>query len=68
MPEPDAMPEPDPEAILSALLPATGIPMDPAWREAVAANLRVAASIARALQDFPLPDEVEPAPVFEPGR
>jgi hypothetical protein len=62
------MPEPDPEAILSALLPATGIPMDPAWREAVATNLRVAAGIARALQDFPLPDEVEPAPVFEPGR
>jgi hypothetical protein len=62
------MPEPDPEAIIAALLPATGIPMDPAWRAAVAANLRVAGAIAAALQALPLPDEVEPAPVFEPGR
>jgi hypothetical protein len=62
------MPEPDPEAIIAALLPATGIPMAPDWRAAVAANLRVAGAIAAALQSFPLPDAVEPAPVFEPGR
>lgn len=62
------MPEPDPEAIIAALLPATGIPIDPAWRPAIAANLRVAGAIAEALKSFPLPDEVEPAPVFEPGR
>ena len=58
----------DPEALMAALLPATGIPIDPAWRAAVAANLRVAAGIAANLQGFPLPDAVEPAPVFEPGR
>ena len=61
-------PPPDPEAILAALLPSTGIPMDPAWRAAVLANLRVAGAIAASLQAFPLPDAVEPAPVFEPGR
>jgi hypothetical protein len=65
MPDPT---QPDPEAIIAALLPATGIPMDPAWRAAVAQNLRVAGQIAAALQAFPLPDAVEPAPVFEPGR
>lgn len=59
---------PDPEALIDALLPSTGIPLDPAWRAAVAANLRVAGSIAAALQAFPLADSVEPAPVFEPGR
>lgn len=64
---PDPTP-PDPDALLDALLPATGIPMEPAWRDAVLANLRVAGAIATALQRFPLPDTVEPAPVFEPGR
>jgi hypothetical protein len=59
---------PDPEALMAALLPATGIPADPAWQAAIAANLRVAAGIAASLQGFPLPDDVEPAPVFEPGR
>lgn len=65
MPEPTP---PDPEALIAALLPASGIPLDPAWRAAVAANLRVAGAIAATLQGFPLPDPVEPAPVFEPGR
>jgi hypothetical protein len=64
---PDPTP-PDPEALIAALLPASGIPLDPAWRAAVAANLRVAGAIAAALQGVPLPDAVEPAPVFEPGR
>ena len=59
---------PDPEALMAALLPATGIPLDPAWRASVVANLRVAAGIAANLQRFPLADTVEAAPVFEPGR
>ncbi len=61
-------PMPDPDALIDALLPSIGIPMDPTWRPAVTANLRVAAAIAKALQEMPLPDAVEPAPVFEPGR
>ncbi len=56
------MPQPDPEAIIAALLPATGISVDPAWRPAIAANLRIASAIAEALKSFPLPDEVEPRP------
>ncbi|GGJ07908.1 AtzG-like protein [Neoroseomonas lacus] len=64
---PDATP-PNPDAVIDALLPATGIPLDPAWRAAVAANLAVAGAIAAALQSFPLPDALEPAAVFEPGR
>ena len=38
---PDPTP-PNPDALIDALLPATGIPLDPAWRAAVAANLAVA--------------------------
>jgi hypothetical protein len=64
---PDPAP-PDPDALIDALLPATGIPLDPTWRAAVVANLRVAGAIAASLQAFPLPDALEPAPVFEPGR
>jgi hypothetical protein len=64
---PDPAP-PDPERLIDALLPATGIPLDPAWRAAVMANLRVAGAIAVTLQSLPLPDVTEPAPVFEPGR
>jgi hypothetical protein len=71
IPEPAAMPDPalpDPEALLAALLPATGILPDPAWQPAIVANLRVAAAIALALQGLALPETTEPAPVFEPGR
>lgn len=64
---PDPTP-PNPDALIDALLPATGIPLDPAWRAAVAANLAVAGAIAASLQSFPLPDALEPATVFEPGR
>ncbi len=64
---PDPTP-PNPDALIDALLPATGIPLDPAWRAAVAANLAVAGTIAASLQCFPLPDALEPATVFEPGR
>jgi hypothetical protein len=64
---PDPTP-PDPAALVDAMLPATGIAMDPAWRAAVIANLAVAGAIATSLQSFPLPEAVEPAPVFEPGR
>lgn len=59
---------PDPDALIDALLPATGIPIDPAWRAAIAANLRLAAGIAAALQGFDLPEATEPAAIFEPGR
>lgn len=64
---PDPTP-PNPDALIDALLPATGIPLDPAWRAAVAASLAVAGTIAASLQSFPLPDALEPATVFEPGR
>jgi hypothetical protein len=66
-------PMPDPSAslddetagrVVDALAPMLGLPVDPAWRAAVIANLKATANAARLVEDFSLPDELEPAPVF----
>jgi hypothetical protein len=43
---------------------ALALPIDPAWKPAVRANLEVSLRIARLVDEFPLPDETEPASVF----
>lgn len=43
---------------------ALGLPIDPAHRDGVAANLARTAGIVSPLLAFDLPDDVEPAPVF----
>jgi hypothetical protein len=40
------------------------LPVEPAWRPAVKANLEVTLRLAASFADFPLPDDAEPAPVF----
>ena len=40
------------------------LPLDDASRPAVRANLATIFSIAELVEAFPLPDEVEPAPIF----
>jgi hypothetical protein len=52
------------EAIIDAMAPLLGLSIEPAWRDAVAANLKVVANSARLVLEFPLEDELEPAPVF----
>jgi hypothetical protein len=44
---------------------ALALPLDPAWKPAVRANLDVSLKLARLVGDFPLPDDAEPAPVFK---
>lgn len=56
----------DAEAYLDAALAAMGLEIDPAWRQAVLANLARNAEIAKLFLDFPLDDGEEPAPVFVP--
>jgi Protein of unknown function (DUF4089) len=51
-------------ALADAMAPLLGIAIDPAWRGAVVANLKANAAAARLVGEFPLPDELEPAPVF----
>ena len=45
-----------------------GFALSAETREAVIANLRLSASIARQFLDIPLGPEDEQAPVFTPGR
>jgi hypothetical protein len=41
------------------------LPLDPAWLSAVKTNVEVTVRLARLIDEFPLPDEIEPAPVYE---
>jgi hypothetical protein len=41
-----------------------GLPLEPAWKPAVKANLEVNLRHAAAVGEVELPDEAEPAPVF----
>ncbi|MDP3694462.1 DUF4089 domain-containing protein [Bradyrhizobium sp.] len=43
---------------------ALSLPIEDAWRPAVKANLEVSLRLARLVDEFPLPDETEPASVF----
>ena len=40
------------------------LPIDPAWKGAIKANLEVSLRLARLVDEFKLPDEAEPASVF----
>ena len=52
------------DSYIDALTAALGLPIDPAWKPAVRANLEVSLKLARMVDEFPLPDETEPASVF----
>ena len=41
------------------------LPIDPAWIPAIRDNLEVTYRLAALVEGFALPDEAEPAPVFE---
>jgi hypothetical protein len=41
-----------------------GIPVCPEWQEAIRLHLAISLEYARAVADFALPDEADPAPVF----
>ena len=38
--------------------------IEPEWKASVRANLAVSLQMARKVEDFALPDEAEPAPIF----
>jgi hypothetical protein len=43
---------------------ALGLTLDPAWHDSVASNLRLILRHAALVEEFQLPDDAEPAPVF----
>jgi hypothetical protein len=53
------------DAYIDAAARALGVPIEPAWKPAVRANLEVTLRLAALVTEFALPDEAEPAPVFE---
>jgi hypothetical protein len=49
---------------IAAVGNALALPIEDAWKPAVRANLDVSLKLARLVDEFPLPDETEPASVF----
>jgi hypothetical protein len=58
-----------PQETLDALIEASatmlGIAIEPDWLPAVRANLATSYRLARLVEEVDLPDEAEPAPMFE---
>jgi len=50
---------------IDAAAQALALPVEAAWKPAVRANLEVTLRFARLVDEFALPDDIEPAPVFE---
>ncbi len=50
---------------IAATAAALDLPVEPQWRPAIKANLGVILRQAALVGDFALPDDAEPAPVFE---
>jgi hypothetical protein len=61
------MPEQDAHAdqFIDAAVQALALPVKPAWKPAVKANLAVTLRLAQMVAEFELPDEAEPAPMFK---
>ena len=53
------------DRLVDAAASALALPLEPAWRPAIKANLEVTLRLASLFADFPLPDDAEPAPVFK---
>jgi len=51
--------------MIDATAAALGLPIEPEWKPGIAANLLVTLRVASTVAEFELPDEAEPAPVFE---
>jgi hypothetical protein len=49
---------------IDSVATALALPVEDAWRPAIRANLEVSLRLARLVNEFPLPDETEPASVF----
>jgi hypothetical protein len=53
------------DRFIDAAAQALGLPVEDAWRPAIAANLRVTLEHAASVEAFALPDDAEPGPIFK---
>ena len=51
--------------LIDAAAAALALPIEPEWKPGIKSNLQVTLRIAAIVAEFELPDEAEPAPVFE---
>jgi hypothetical protein len=51
--------------LIAAAANTLDLKIDPAWQSAILANLHVIFRHASIVTEFPLPDDIEPAPVFK---
>jgi hypothetical protein len=59
-----AKPDETLDAFIEAAARALSLPVEPEWKPAIRANLQATLKHAALVDEFPLPDEAEPAPVF----
>ena len=52
------------DSYIDAVAQALALPIEEAWRPAVRANLEVSLRLAKLVDEFPLPDETEPASIY----
>lgn len=57
-------PDPAIAALVDAQAAAIGLPLDAAHRPGTIQNMELIAAMAKLVMDFPLPQDIEPAPVF----
>lgn len=56
----------EPENYVEQMAQLLDLPITPEYRPSVVENFAKIAAIATLVMDFPVPDNIEPAPVFEP--
>jgi Protein of unknown function (DUF4089) len=52
------------DAMIAASAQALGLKLDPSWGDNIKFNLQLVLRHAASVDEFPLPDDAEPAPVF----
>ena len=57
--KPDAL-----DTFVTAGARALALPIDPAWHDSIKFNLHLILTMAARVEEFALPDDAEPAPVF----
>jgi Protein of unknown function (DUF4089) len=53
------------DTLVDAAARVLALPIEPEWKPAVRANLQITLRLAAVVAEFELPDEAEPAPIFE---
>jgi hypothetical protein len=57
-------PKDPPDDLISSTADVLALPIDPAWRPAVRMHLEITFRLAKQVEEFDLPDDAEPAPIF----